>query len=250
MSSDRRLAAVRVGVYIDGYNLYYGARGLCGRGAPGWRWLDVRALAASLINPAFWPAPTIERVVYCTAPIHGQANASGSRDQDVYLKALRATGSADRVELGKYIETVKVAPLATRDAKGRPIIQRSSWPVMVKGAAGDVPDATFMVSVAYREEKGSDVNVAAHLLLDVLTDAVDAAIVISNDSDLRFPVEEARRRVPVGTVNPSASRLAGDLKGSATAGAGRHWWRQLSGADIIAHQLPEPAAGFHRPPGW
>jgi hypothetical protein len=107
-----------------------------------------------------------------------------------------------------------------------------------------------MVSVAYREEKGSDVNVASHLLLDVLTDAVDAAIVISNDSDLRFPVEEARRRVPVGTVNPSPSRLAGDLKGSATAGAGRHWWRQLAGADIIAHQLPDPAAGFHRPPDW
>jgi hypothetical protein len=32
-----------------------------------------------------------------------------------------------------------------------------------------VPDASFMVSVAYREEKGSDVDVAFHLLIDVLT---------------------------------------------------------------------------------
>ncbi|HEY7200404.1 MAG TPA: NYN domain-containing protein, partial [Candidatus Dormibacteraeota bacterium] len=31
---------MRVGVYVDGFNLYYGARGLCGRGTAGWRWLD------------------------------------------------------------------------------------------------------------------------------------------------------------------------------------------------------------------
>jgi hypothetical protein len=33
-------------------------------------------------------------------------------------------------------------------------------------------------------DKGSDVNVAAHLLLDVLGAAVARALVISNDSDL------------------------------------------------------------------
>ena len=241
---------MRVGVYIDGYNLYYGARGLCGRGTPGWRWLDVRALASALLNPTYWPGATIERVIYCTAPIHGQANVSGASDQDVYLKALRATGSVDRIELGKYIEKVKVAPLATRDPKGRPIVQGPAWPIKVKNAAGDVPDAMFMASFAYREEKGSDVNVASHLLVDILSGGVDAAIVISNDSDLRFPIEEARRRVPVGTVNPSPSRLAGDLKGNASAGAGRHWWRQLAVGDVTAHQLPDPAGGFRCPPGW
>jgi hypothetical protein len=98
----RPLALVRVGVHIDGYNLYYGARGLCPRGTPGWRWLDLRALAESLINPTLRAAASIKRVVYCTAPIQGQANASGAQDQDVYLKALGATGCADRVELGKY----------------------------------------------------------------------------------------------------------------------------------------------------
>jgi len=39
---------------------------------------------------------------------------------------------------------------------------------MVQDANGNpVPDATFMISYANREEKGSDVNVAAHLLVDV-----------------------------------------------------------------------------------
>lgn len=40
-------AQMRIGVYIDGFNLYYGARGLCGRSTPGWRWLNLRSLAAT-----------------------------------------------------------------------------------------------------------------------------------------------------------------------------------------------------------
>jgi hypothetical protein len=39
-------------------------------------------------------------------------------------------------------------------------------------------------------------------------------VVISNDSDLRFPVEQVRQHVPVGVVNPSRNYLAGDLRGS------------------------------------
>ena len=42
---------------------------------------------------------------------------------------------------------------------------------------------------------------------------------ISNDSDLRFPVEQARQRVPVGVVNPSRNYLAGDLRGDPSTGA-------------------------------
>jgi hypothetical protein len=52
----------------------------------------------------------------------------------------------------------------------------------------DDPDAIFMVSVADREEKGSDVNVATHLLTDVCEQKIDAAVVISNDSDLALPI--------------------------------------------------------------
>jgi hypothetical protein len=107
-----------------------------------------------------------------------------------------------------------------------------------------------MVSYANREEKGSDVNVAAHLLLDVLGGSVDAALVISNDSDLRFPVEQARQHVPVGIVNPSRSYLAGDLRGNPTDGVGRHWWARLTSGDLRAHQLPDPAGIYARPVGW
>ena len=73
--------------------------------------------------------------------------------------------------------------------------------------------------------------------LTFLSGAVDGALVISNDSDLRFPVKQARLHVPVGVVNPSRNYLAGDLRGAATAGAGRHWWARLSVADLADRPL-------------
>ncbi|MGI5286125.1 NYN domain-containing protein [Nonomuraea polychroma] len=243
---------MRVGIYVDGYNLYYGARGLCGRGTPGWRWLDLRAMATDLISQRTnWAGAHAERVVYCTARIDGADNPDGQRDQSIYLNALLAASSVDHIEFGYYVSRVKYAPLAVRDRAGRPVIARSAWPVQVCDSSGaSVPDASFMVSYAYREEKGSDVNVASHLLLDVFTDAIDAAVVISNDSDLRFPIEQARQRVPVGLVNPSRNYLAGALRGQASDGVGRHWWYQLSAADLAKCQLPVTVGAYTRPPGW
>jgi hypothetical protein len=122
---------------------------------------------------------------------------------------------------------------------------------MVQDAHGNpIPDATFMVSYADREEKGSDVNVASHLLVDVLTSTVDAAIVISNDSDLQFPISYSRGRVPVGLINPSTNYLAGALRGQPSEGVGNHWWHRLSAADLRACQLPNTVFSFTRPVGW
>lgn len=245
---------MRVGAYIDGYNLYYGARGLCGRGTAGWRWLDVRKLLGGLLAARLdWPGGSLEKIVYCTAVIDAASNPSGYADQDVYLKAIRASGSVDQIEYGTYVARVKQAPLAvkTQSRTGGPEIVRPHWPIMIQDGQGNpVPDAIFMVSYAHREEKGTDVNVASHLLVDVLTGKVDAAIVVSNDSDLSFPVKYARTRVPVGLINPSRNHLAGALRGGPADGVGRHWWRQLTVADLKASQLPNPVRGYSRPAGW
>ena len=122
---------------------------------------------------------------------------------------------------------------------------------MVRDSAGnDVPDAVFMASHQHWEEKSTDVNVASHLLLDVAGQQVEAAIVISNDSDLRLPIRESRLRVPVGTVNPSSGQLAGDLRGKPYDGAGGHWWYQLTEADFVACQLPDPVGTLAKPTDW
>ncbi len=107
-----------------------------------------------------------------------------------------------------------------------------------------------MVSVARREEKGSDVNVASHLLIDVLSEEVDGALVITNDSDLSYPIQQARLRVPIGLVNPTNGYRAGALGGDRRDGAGGHWWYQLRRGDLEASQLPMNVGKLHRPPGW
>lgn len=249
---------MRVGVYVDGYNLYYGGRGLCGQGTPGWRWLDIRALASRLLAQVpSWTGAQVHRIVYCTAVIDAASNPSGFVDQDIYLKALVASSSVDVIEYGSYVSRVKYAPLAVKaqSRSARPQLVTPQWPIMVQDAQGNpVPDATFMVSYAHREEKGSDVNVASHLLVDVLTSQIDAALVISNDSDLQFPVSYARTKVPVGTINPSRNYLAGALKGQRGEGVGSHWWKQLTAADFQTCQLSDPAASpagtYARPSGW
>ncbi len=60
------------------------------------------------------------------------------------------------------------------------------------------------VTVDKTEEKGSDVNLASHFLLDAFTRKFDLAVLITNDSDLAEPVRIVRDVVnlPVGIINP------------------------------------------------
>jgi hypothetical protein len=221
----------------------------------GWRWLDIRGLANDLLqrrNAWVTDGAAIDRIVYCTARIDGATNPDGQKWQDAYLKAILTSGSVDYIEYGHYVDRVKRAPLATPDKlTGKAVLAHPQWPVMIQDATGGhVTGARFIVSHAHREEKGSDVNVAAHLLLDVLRGDVEAAIVMSNDSDLRFPMQEARGRVPVGTVNPHRRQLAGALRGLPTDGVGGHWWVQLQSGDFNNHQLPDPCGIYTKPPDW
>lgn len=69
---------MRVGFYVDGFNVYYGGRSYFGSRA-GWKWLDLRALAATVIGLASqqpaWNGAALSRLVYCTA-------RTGDPDQD------------------------------------------------------------------------------------------------------------------------------------------------------------------------
>jgi len=112
---------MRVGVYVDGYNLYYGARSSCGRGTAGWRWLDVRQLIESVITTQrSWTDVTIEKVIYCTARVDSNTNPSAHADQDVYLKALKATSSVSLLSSGVFRWEVGVGrsfPSARQDVR-------------------------------------------------------------------------------------------------------------------------------------
>jgi hypothetical protein len=200
---------MRVGVYVDGFNLYYGAKGLCSPGI-GWKWLDIRSLAQHLLagrRDDRWRSARLSNVVFCTARVSGRDDATSPRDQDMYLKALVNSGSVDRIEFGNYIESVIRRPVATRGPYGKPMLA--------------VPRR--FVEVADREEKASDVNVATLLLVDMLQGRIDGAVVISNDSDLRLPLRIARDTVPVATVKPHNEHDGGAPAGEAF----RRSWRAL-----------------------
>lgn len=177
--------------------------------------------------------PRVIHVTYCTARIVGDRSVVAR--QAAYLRALELSRSVDLIEFGLFKETYRRYPRATRGAKGRPVL-----------AGGG---SLQMVGVSHREEKGSDVNLASRLLIDVLTGQMDAAVVISNDSDLALPVREARRLVPVGTVSPHPGPVHGSLRPEMTPGCG-HWYHSLTADELRAVQLPDPCTGIAKPSPW
>jgi uncharacterized LabA/DUF88 family protein len=62
------------------------------------------------------------------------------------------------------------------------------------------PGGPTRVDVIKTEEKGSDVNIATYLLLDAFRQDCEAAIVVSNDSDLTEPIRIARRELGIRVV--------------------------------------------------
>lgn len=121
----------------------------------------------------------------------------------------------------------------------------------MKGSLLDNQDnpTWVMVRVRTMEEKGSDVNLATYLILDAVGHHYDAAIVISNDSDLEEPIRRVRQRfgVAVDILNPTTVRSS-ILKRVASS------YTRLALGDVQARQLPitvqDPQGPITRPPGW
>jgi hypothetical protein len=70
--------------------------------------------------------------------------------------------------------------------------------------AGQDPLKIKKVQVIVTEKKGSDVNIASHLLVDGFQGRYDVAAVITNDSDLKLPIDMVKNvlKKPVGVICP------------------------------------------------
>lgn len=212
------MSQFRVGAYIDGFNLYYGMRSHMGRSTPEWRWLDIRGMLQPYAQ--YWDPNASLTVVYCTARVNASSSQSAAIDQNFYLKALRASGSVDEIVLGHYVVRSNYAFMVDKLSRSRVpqllsvtaqqfsrIMPRGpqNWPISLRnGHVG--------VDIQRIEEKGSDVNVASRLLRDMYENTIDAALVLTNDSDLSEPIRIARERIPVGVLNPHKGPIAGSLK--------------------------------------
>jgi len=158
-------------VYIDGFNLYYGAVKNTTH-----KWLDLCALCDHLL-----PRNTVIKIKYFTAVVNNTpSDRHKANRQQTYLRALR-TLTRIEIILGTFLSHEVVMPLAN-----------------------PMPGGARFARVIKTEEKGSDVNIAAHIINDGHRNAYDVAVLISNDSDLAEPVRIVREELKkaVGVINP------------------------------------------------
>jgi NYN domain-containing protein len=162
---------MRTYVYVDGFNLYYGAV----RRTP-YKWLNIRELCERL-----FPKNEIACIRYFTALVNGTLDdPSKPQRQQTFIRALE-TLDGFSVHYGSFLSNKVWMPRAKRRRR-----------------------ESRNVEVVKTEEKGSDVNLASLLLADGFRGKYKVAVVLSNDSDLTLPVEIVTRELglPVGLLNP------------------------------------------------
>lgn len=119
-----------------------------------------------------------------------------------------------------------------------------SVPMILSGVA-----PAKKVWVDKTEEKGSDVNLATHLLHDGFKGMFEAAVLVTNDSDLTEPVRVVRQvlNMPIGILNPH-DRDSKTLQQHAT------FVKRIRQKHLIDSQFPDKLTDnkgeFHKPPGW
>ncbi len=159
-------------VYVDGFNLYYGAL----KDTPH-KWLNLMALCREVLQPHH----EIAKIRYFTALVKPRSDKpQQDLRQKAYIRALETLPNLT-VHYGHFLSHRVFMPLV------RPL-----------------PSGEKMAWVIRTDEKGSDVNLATYLLADGFRHEYEAAVVISNDSDLKTPIQLVRHdlKLPVGVINP------------------------------------------------
>lgn len=173
-------------VYVDGFNLYYRIL----KGNPQFKWLNLLELARNVLRPE----NNIIKVRYFTARISGRIDPTSPARQQAYFSALGTIPEVE-IHLGNFLVTKTWAGLVPPDLDPRKPNAKAPflpWPNVAR--------------VFKTEEKGSDVNLAAHLLHDAFKDRFAVAAVITNDTDLCEPIRMATRELgkTVGILTPVA----------------------------------------------
>ncbi len=204
-------------VYIDGFNLYFGAV----RNTPN-KWLN--------------PVLAVQR------HLHTQHNVIGTK----YFTALvnpRPKDSEQPVRQKTYLRALKTLPefyiyfgfFLTRNAR-MPLVTPNQ-------------NHAKYALVLKTEEKGSDVNLAAQLLHDGHLSRYECAVIVSGDSDLVMPLQIVREELnlPVGVLNPQKNPCM-ELKKYAT------FYKHLRKGRLAKSQLPvalsDSKGHFHKPASW
>jgi uncharacterized LabA/DUF88 family protein len=217
---------MRTNIYIDGFNLYYRLL----KNNPQFKWLNLKSLSIELLDHQ----NQIQRIRYYTARVSGRFDPLAPARQQIYLDALRSVPEIS-VHLGSFLISKPWAGLVHP-----PQFRGGSTPAFI-------PPFPVVAKVWKTEEKGSDVNLASHLIFDAFRGDFDVAAVLSNDTDLVEPIRIVTRELglPVGLLCPVAVPAAG-LSNVAS------FVRHIRSRHLIASQFPDPIPGtsIARPPSW
>ena len=256
---------MRTWVYVDGLNLYYGALKRTNL-----KWLNLVELARVVLPAKL----TIKKLKYFTAPVSGVVDKAAPRRQQTYISALETLPEV-QVYKGRFIaksiwRPVLNLPIANKRIqvhapvtlpRGDHLVSNQQSRILSVGEhhppgvrrpkrrtrRAPHPDAV-LAEVHTLEEKGSDVNLASHLLNDAWKGQFDVAAVISNDTDLVEPIRMVtqERKRPVTIVCPGRWSAAPTLVAVAS---GKRYIRK---SHLQAAQFPDPlpGAGIKKPAGW
>ncbi len=229
-------------VYVDGFNLYYGAV----KDTP-YKWLDIPALLGRLL-----PDDRIERIRYFTAWVKGRPDDPGVQArQQAFVRALRTNPLVElhlgsfRTDSGWFPIDVKAWPDIFRPDTCNAAVQTSLAPLL------EGLPRTPKVRAIRTEEKGSDVNLASWLLHDVYLGGCRKALVVSDDGDLEEPVRLAvAHGATVGVANPHRSRTLNRKLAEVASFA-----REIRSSVIAECQMPPTVTDnrgrqIHRPRVW
>lgn len=214
-------------IYVDAFNLYYG----CLMDTP-YKWLKLRAFCE-----LSFPSDQIKDIYYFTARLKPNSHDLDKHvRQETYLPALR-TLPGQHIHEGTYSRKPVKLPLHPIPAP---------------------PTPATLVKVVKNEEKGSDVNLATWLLIDAFDKAFDAAVVITNDSDVTEPIRQVRRKFGYRVMilhscsrpgrGPSIDlRKAVSMRGGSTP-------LVVPEAHLATSQFPpvmtDAHSTFHKPAAW
>lgn len=203
-------------VYIDGFNLYYGALR-----KTSYRWLNLEQLCKLML-----PKSRINEIKYFTALVSARPNDPDQPvRQQLYLRAI-ATIPKISIHLGHFLVHQVMMPIVVSPG------QQQQY-----------------VKVIKTEEKGSDVNLATHLLHDAHMGRFDIAVVVSNDSDLLEPIKIVRQELgkKVGILNPQKNPSRALLPHI-------DFIKQIRAGVLSVSQFPaamtDTKGVFTKPPSW
>ncbi|MCW5589075.1 MAG: NYN domain-containing protein [Legionellales bacterium] len=207
-------------VYVDGFNLYYGSLR-----KTDYKWLDLKRLFTLLLGETH----AIQEIKYFTAKISPRDKTDKSPDrQKLYLLAI-----------SKYIQELKIY-------YGHYLTSK----IMAKVCE---PTSTIpkFIQVFKTEEKGSDVNLALHILNDAWLNKYDCAVLVSNDGDiaeaLRFVKEEHQKMI--GLIVPGNDKYR---KAAVVLSKYADFTLRISKKSLTESQLPEkiPGTNLYKPIAW